>query len=122
MSYSGYIPLKLNSCSKRIEDDINHAFLNNTMTLDKNAFMKNINPKKKKKGKEYINVYELMYAVKSVENNVIVLEKNDVGKILKNYSENDEVFLEFINASFSERKNEKFFIDLDKIKFNWKYN
>ena len=122
VSYSGYIPLKLNSCSKRIEDDINHAFLNNTMTLDKNAFMKNINPKKKKKGKEYINVYELMYAVKSVENNVIVLEKNDVGKILKNYSENDEVFLEFINASFSERKNEKFFIDWDKIKFNWKYN
>ena len=41
-----------------------------------------------------------MYVVKSVENNVIVLEKNDVGKILKNYSENDEVFLDFDSKEF----------------------
>ena len=120
--YNGYIPLKLSKCGKGIEYEISHAFLNNTMTLDKSVFIKNMNKKKKKKGKEFINVFELMFSVKSVENNIIVLEKNDVGKILKNYMENDEIFLEFINNSFSERKNEKFLIDWDKIKFNWKYN
>jgi hypothetical protein len=122
VNYSGYIPLKLTTCSKTLEDEISHAFLNNTMTLDKAMFIKNSNKKKKKKGKEYINAYELMYSVKSVENNIILLEKNDIGKILKTYAENDNCFLEFINLSFSERKNEKIFIDWDKVKFNWKYN
>ena len=121
--YSGHIPLKLKRCSKSIEFDISHAFLNNTMTLDKNMFIKlDKKTKKKKKGKKYINVFEFMYSVKSVENNTMVLEKNDVGKILKNYSDNDETFFEFINNAFSDRKNEKFLIDWDRIKFNWKYN
>ena len=57
-----------------------------------------------------------------MENNSIILEKNDVSKILKNYSDNDDGFYDFIGHSFSERKNEKVFIDWDKIKFNWKYN
>ena len=122
VNYSGYIPLKLTTCSKTLEDEISHAFLNNTMTLDKAMFIKNSNKKKKKKGKEYINAYELMYSVKSVENNIILLEKNDIGKILKTYAENDNCFLEFINLSFSERKNEKIFIEWDKVNFKWKYN
>jgi hypothetical protein len=125
VNYSGHIPYQLINSGKTVEDELSHAFLNTSMTWDKTAIMKKVDKNKKKinkKKKEYINVFELMYSVKSVENNVIILEKNDVSKILKNYSDNDDGFYDFIGHSFSERKNEKVFIDWDKIKFNWKFN
>ena len=125
VNYSGHIPYQLINSGKTVEDELSHAFLNTSMTWDKTAIMKKVDKNKKninKKKKEYINIFELMYSVKSVENNVIILEKNDVSKILKNYSDNDDGLYDFIGHSFSERKNEKVFIDWDKIKFNWKFN
>ena len=125
VNYSGHIPYQLINSGKTVEDELSHAFLNTSMTWDKTAIMKKVDKNKKKinkKKKEYINIFELMYSVKSVENNSIILEKNDVSKILKNYSDNDDGFYDFIGHSFSERKNEKVFIDWDKIKFNWKFN
>ena len=48
-------------------------------------------------------------------------EKNDVSKIVKNYSNNDEIFKYFIEHNFNERKNENVLIDWENVKLNWKY-
>ena len=77
---------------------------------------------RKKEQGEFIHVFELMFSIKSVNNNVIVLRKNDISKIIKNYAKDDDTFFKFISQNFSDRNNENIFINWNDIKFNWKYN
>ena len=98
------------------------------MTKDKNAFLKGFKNNKLITGVKYfnenndfVNAFELMFSVKGVENNDIILQKNYVGKILKNYSNDDESFKRFANHNFNKRKNENVFLDWKNINLNWKY-
>ena len=98
------------------------------MTKDKNEIIKGFKNIKQKSrnmyfmdNSDFANVFELMFSVKGVENDIIVLQKNDVSKILKNYCNDDENFMRFIEHNFYERKNENVFIDWKNIKLNWKY-
>ena len=128
LSFGGNIPFKNFRLGKTHENNLLHAFYNYTMTKDKNVILKGIKNNKRKKGKKFykennvfVNAFELMFSVKGVENNVIILQKNDVSKILKNYSNDEESFTRFINHNFNERKNENVFIDWKNIEINWKY-
>ena len=128
LDFAGNIPFKKLRIGKTHENNLVHAFYNYTMTKDKNVFLKGIKNDKRKKGKklykentDFVNAFETMFSVKGVENNVIILQKNDVSKILKNYSNDEESFMRFINHNFNERKNENVFIDWKNININWKY-
>ena len=127
-NFCGIIPLQNERCGNTIQKDLLLSFNNYTVTKDKNVIMKGFKNNKFKTGKkvfidnnDFVNIFELMFSVKGVENNNIILQKNDVSKILKNYGDDDENFMRFIEHNFSERKNENVFIDWKNIKFNWKY-
>ena len=127
VNYKGNVPLKLYRCGINKEQNIIHAFHNYTIIMDKYRLLSNIDKNKKKKVTkkeqiEFINVFELMFSIKSVENNVITLRKNDVSKIVKNYAKDDNTFFKFISHNFSDRNKENIFIDWNNITFNWKYN
>ena len=128
LNFTGNIPLKIERHGKTEENNLLHAFYNYTMTKDKNAFLKGFKNNKLITGVKYfnennvfVNAFELMFSVKGVENNDIILQKNDVGKILKNYSNDDESFKRFANHNFNKRKNENVFLDWKNINLNWKY-
>ena len=128
LNFTGNIPLKIERHGKTEENNLLHAFYNYTMTKDKNAFLKGFKNNKLITGVKYfnenndfVNAFELMFSVKGVENNDIVLQKNDVSKILKKYSNDEESFRRFVNHNFNKRKNENVFIDWKNIKLNWKY-
>ena len=129
-SYQGFIPFNKISAGKNKENILSHAFYNFTTIIDKNLLLNKIDNNNKKgvikvinKNKiELINVFELMFSIKSVNDNLIVLKKNDISKILKNYSNNEDNFMQLINHRFSERKNENIMINWENITFNWKYD
>ena len=124
LDFAGNIPLKTLRFGTTNGKDLSYAFENNTIIKDKKVIFNEICKNKKKSIKNdynIINVFELMFSIKGVENNDIILQQNDINKILKIYSNNDENFERFINHNFSDRKNENIFIDWKNIKFNWKY-
>ena len=124
LEFAGNIPLKTLRFGKTNGKYLSYAFENNTIIKDKKVIFNEICKNKKKSIKNdynIINVFELMFSIKGVENNDIILQQNDINKILKIYSNNDENFERFINHNFSDRKNENIFIDWKNIKFNWKY-
>ena len=127
LDFDGNIPFKNLRVGKTHENNLLHAFYNYTMTKDKNVFLKGIKKNRKtakkfyKENSDFVNAFELMFSVKGVENNVIILQRNDVSKILKNYSNDEESFSRFLNHNFNERKNENVFIDWKNIEIKWKY-
>ena len=128
-SYKGFIPFEKISAGKNKENILSHAFYNFTTIKDKNLLLNKIDNNKKgvikvnnKNKIELINIFELMFSIKSVSENLIVLKKNDISKILKHYSNNEDNFMQLINHRFSERKNENIIINWDNIVFNWKYD
>ena len=64
----------------------------------------------------FINVYDLMFSVKNVDNNnIIVLEKNDINEILEHYS-NEETFYSLLNQNFSYKTQDEENIYITQIK------
>ena len=64
----------------------------------------------------FINVYNLIFTVKNVDNNnIITLEKNDISEILKPYSEK-EIFYSLLNQNFSYKSQDEENIDITPIK------
>ena len=58
-------------------------------------------PIHKKTINKFINIYNLIFTVKNIDNNnIITLEKNDISEILKPYSDK-EMFYSLLNQSFS---------------------
>ena len=126
LDFAGNIPLKTLRFGTTNGKDLSYAFENNTIIKDKNILFTETDKNKKKSKKKkndynIINVFELMFSIKGVENNIIILQQNDISNILKIYSNNAENFESYINHNFSDRKNENIFIDWKNIKFNWKY-
>lgn len=128
-NYKGFVPFRKLSSGTNMENVLSHAFYNYTIIKDKNLLLNGIDKSKNgkhknenKKENELINVFELMFSIKSVSDNLIVLKKNDISKILKIYSNNENSFMKLINHRFSERENENVLINWDNITFNWKYD
>ena len=121
LTYKGTIPFSQYRTGKTLERNILNAFYNFTRAKDKTTFFWEIEKKNKKskssnKGEnDFVNVFELMFSIKSLNNNVIVLQKNDISKILKEYSKNENTFKQLIEHSFNERKKENVLIDWSKI-------
>ena len=64
----------------------------------------------------FINVYDLIFTVKYIDNNnIIILEKNDISEILKPYSEK-EIFYSLLKQNFSCESQDDENIDVTPIK------
>ena len=64
----------------------------------------------------FINVYNLIFTVKNIDNNnIITLEKNDISEILKPYSEK-EIFYSLLKQHFSCESQDEENIDIAPIK------
>ena len=123
--YTGHIPTLKYSLELSKSKIMNLAFGNEFMVVknkDQNLFFpdKEINIKKQgKKIKEpnkeaFVNVFDLIYTVKSIGKNEIVLYKNDISTILDQYSE-PSIFESLLNHTFSLKKDEDVIIDFDMI-------
>ena len=123
--YSGHIPSLQYSLELSKSKIMNLAFGNEFMVVKnqgQNLFFpdKEINIKKQgKKFKEpnkeaFVNVFDLIYTVKSIGKNEIVLYKNDISTLLDQYSE-PSIFESLLNHTFSPKKDEDVIIDFDMI-------
>ena len=128
-SYKGYIPYKIYTSGKTNEYNLFNTFQKTILIKDKLLLFDEINNNKKLekvksgkkiyKTKEFINVFNLMFSVKCVENNVVILQKNDITKILNNYSKDDITFMNFISNRFHEEENNgQQLINWQSIKIN----
>ena len=76
------------------------------------------NNNKNKRGKKkvinndkFVNVFDLMFTVKSVNRNVIELYKNDISGVLSQYSE-PKVFNDLLNHAFPKK-------EVKDVNINW---
>ena len=116
---NNYFPFKSNYYLNGKEIKHKKSNRNNTYIIDiisKKLNFKRIN--------NFINVYDLIFVIKSIDkNNIITLKKNDISEILKHYSEK-EMFKSLLNENFSFKNEEDVDIDVTpinlylKIKFN----
>ena len=125
LNYSGHIPALFLSCGVGLSKIMTQSFGNEFLAIKrekKNLFtIEDNNVKRKgKKLKEicnipFVNVYDLMFSVKSIERNEIIVFKHDISSILDNYSKPD-MFESLLNHGFRPKNDEDVKINFDIIK------
>ena len=63
----------------------------------------------------FVNVFDLIYTVKSIGKKEIILCKNDISSILDQYSEPSK-FISLLNHTFPQKRDEDVKIDFEMIK------
>ena len=127
LGYSGNIPNEKFDFGLTKSKQIEKAFLNEFYKKEKNnitifeslmARDEERNNNKNKKGKKqvknndkFVNVFDLMFTVKSVNRNVIELYKNDISGVLSQYSE-PKVFNDLLNHAFPKK-------EVKDVNINW---
>ena len=126
--YSGHIPNGQFCFGYSIQENANRVFNNKIIIKDKNDFQclkfreDKKHPEKKhfkqgKKKSKYINVFDLIFTVKNINNNNIILEKNDISEIIRAYSD-EKTFMALLNYNFPIKTKEEVNLELEKIHFN----
>ena len=123
--YSGHIPALQYSLELSKSKIMNLAFGNEFMLVknqnqnlffpDKETIQQKHGKKIKEPSKEtFVNVFDLIYTVKNIGKNEIILYRNDISTVLDQYSE-PSVFESLLNHHFSPKKDEDVTIDFDMI-------
>ena len=109
ISYKGHIPGLIFSIGKTKKKAIDEAFLNPFLVKkkEKTNFFGNFEERIKFEGKKkketnneiLVNVFDLMFSVKSISRNEIVLCKNNVENIISQYSD-DNLLIPTLNYAF----------------------
>ena len=126
--YGGHIPNNKFCVGCSTNQNANRVFNNKIIIKDKYDFQgfkfredKKIPEKKHfkqgKKKSKYINVFDLIFTVKNINNNNISLSKNDISEIIKAYSE-EKTFMSLLNYSFPVKTKEEVNLELERMKFN----
>ena len=125
LNYSGHIPALFLSYGVGLSKIMAQSFGNEFLAVKrekKNLFtIEENNVKRKgKKLKEicnipFVNVYDLMFSVKSIERNEIIVFKHDISSILDNYSK-PGMFESLLNHDFRPKNDEDVKINFDIIK------
>ena len=124
ISYKGHIPGLIFSIGKTKKKVIDEAFLNAffVKTKEKENFFNNFEEKVKLKGKKFkepnneilVNIFDLMFSVKSVSRNEIVLCKNNVNNIISQYSD-DNLLIPALNYAFPPKTKKDVVVPWDMI-------
>ena len=91
-------------------------------TKEKENFFNNFEEKVKLKGKKFkepnneilVNIFDLMFSVKSVSRNEIVLCKNNVNNIISQYSD-DNLLIPALNYAFPPKTKKDVVVPWDMI-------
>ena len=127
LGYTGFIPNEKFDFGLTKSKQFEKVFLNQFYKKEKNdikifesliARDEERNNNKNKRGKKkvinndkFVNVFDLMFTVKSVNRNVIELYKNDISGVLSQYSE-PKVFNDLLNHPFPKK-------EVKDVKINW---
>ena len=121
-----YIPISKNNLGTTIGNISKNVFTRKIIIHDKNEFSyqkgKNIhsNYNKDRKNIKFINVFEYIFTIISVDNEKIIhLCQNDISEILSNYSAQND-FNSLLNNNGFIEKNWKINFDLDDIEISYK--
>ena len=125
LRYTGHIPTSVFSCGINQSREMTQSFANEFIVVKKekkNIFTieENNIKRKGKKVKEictipFVNVFDLMFSVKSIGRNEIVVFKHDISSVLDNYSE-PGMFESLLNHSFRAKNDEDIKINFEIIK------
>ena len=125
LRYTGHIPTSVFSCGINQSREMTQSFANEFVVVKKekkNIFTieENNIKRKGKKVKEictipFVNVFDLMFSVKSIGRNEIVVFKHDISSVLDNYSE-PGMFESLLNHSFRAKNDEDIKINFEIIK------
>lgn len=124
--YSGFIPsLPFSvglSNSQIISQDFGNEFMlvnkskNNFYISNKESNTKIFQSKMHIKNTEsFVNVFDLIYTVKNIGKNQIIVNKNNISNALDNYSD-PKMFIKLINYVFPHKNDEDVKIDFNMIK------
>ena len=124
--YGGHIPSLKFSCELSIGKYLNQVFGNEFMAIknqSQEVFIPEIDKIIRVKGKKhkkpnfevFVNVFDLIYTVKSIKTNEIMLYKNDISSILDQYSE-PSMFMSLLNYRFPQKRDEDINYDFEIIK------
>ena len=81
----------------------------------------NEHPKKKYPGRrhfdyreKFVNVFDLMFSIKSISKNEIVVYQNDISSVLEEYYE-PNIFISLLNYGFHDKKEKEVHLNMDII-------
>ena len=126
INYGGHIPLLQFSLELSRGKLLNQAFGNEFMSTKNQSqelFIPEIDKTIKAKGRKhkkpnfevFVNVFDLIYTVKSIKKNEIMLCKNDISSVLDQYSE-PSIFMSLLNYNFPPKRDEDINYDFEIIK------
>ena len=127
IGFSGHIPNN-KFCIGNNQENTNKVFNSKITIKNINDFkllkykkIKNYSEKRhfkqEKKKNKYLNVFDLIFKIKSCRINIIELEKNDISEIVKAYSE-ENTFISLLNYNFQDKTQEEVNSEMKKIDFN----
>ena len=125
--YSGHTPNRNFCVGCSIIENANKVYNNKILIKDKSDFQNlkfredRKHPEKKhfkqnNNKSKYINVFDLIFTVKNINNKNIILAKNDISEIIKAYSD-EKTFMALLNYSFPIKTKEEVNLELEKIQF-----
>ena len=81
----------------------------------------NENPKKKFPGRrhfnyreKFVNVFDLIFSIKSISKNEIIVYQNDISSVLEEYNE-PNTFMSLLNYGFHDKKEKEVQLNMDII-------
>ena len=123
--YQGHIPSLKFSCELSKSRIMSQAFGNEFMVVknqpkeillpESNKTIKSGKKHKELNIESFVNVFDLIYTVKSIGKKEIILCKNDISSILDQYSEPSK-FISLLNHTFPQKRDEDVKIDFEMIK------
>ena len=127
LSYEGYVPSIQFIVGKTKGMIFNDVFRNEYLKRDikvKNLLNNiglNEHPKKKYPGRrhfdyreKFVNVFDLMFSIKSISKNEIVVYQNDISSVLEEYYE-PNIFISLLNYGFHDKKEKEVQLNMEII-------
>ena len=127
LGYEGHVPTIQTISGKTNGMIFNDIFRNEYFKRDikvKNLLNNiglNENPKKKFPGRrhfdyreKFVNVFDLIFSIKSISKNEIVVYQNDISSVLEEYYE-PNTFLSLLNYGFHDKKEKEVQLNMDII-------
>ena len=127
LSYEGYLPSMKFIVGKSKGTIINEAFRNEYIKSDRkienplNNLGLNEDQSKKYLGRrhidyreKFVNVFDLIFSIKSISKNEIVVYKNNISSVLDEYYE-PNTFMSLLNYGFPDKKEKEVHLNMDII-------
>ena len=127
LGYEGHVPTMTTISGKTKGMILNDVFRNEYLKVDKkiknplNNIGLNEHPKKKFPGRKhfdyiekFVNIFDLLFSIKSISKNEIVVCQNDISSVLEEYYE-PNIFMSLLNYGFHDKKEKEVQLNMEII-------